>query len=152
MKLKQSLRSWLPVLIWSLAIFVVSSMPTVQTTEIYWWDFLLKKTAHVIEYGILFFLCFEAVNNLGFRFRDKKLVISKKNINLAKINWYFPFIFSTLYAASDEYHQSFVPGRHAKVRDIGFDILGMLIVLFLIKRFLEKTVVGKTVKTVNKKI
>lgn len=32
-----------------------------------------------------------------------------------------------LYAASDEFHQSFVPGRGPRVMDIGIDTLGSLV-------------------------
>ena len=35
------------------------------------------------------------------------------------------------YGAVDEMHQSFVPGRHASLADIGYDALGALASLFL---------------------
>lgn len=116
MKIKYFLSLWLPVVFWCILIFSLSSIPTVQTSEIYWWDFIIKKTAHVLEYGILYFLVFRAMNS--------------KNI---KPNWAFPFLFCLLYAITDEYHQSFVPGRHCKAMDIGFDSLGMLISFWRIK-------------------
>ncbi|MGL5593464.1 MAG: VanZ family protein [Cetobacterium sp.] len=33
-------------------------------------------------------------------------------------------LFILLYAIGDEYHQSFIPGREATLRDIGIDLLG----------------------------
>ena len=33
-----------------------------------------------------------------------------------------------LYAISDEVHQSFVPGRHARWYDVGFDMIGAWVV------------------------
>lgn len=33
-------------------------------------------------------------------------------------------LFILLYAIGDEYHQSFIPGRDATLRDIGIDLLG----------------------------
>lgn len=37
------------------------------------------------------------------------------------------WIFTILYAITDEYHQSFVPGRNSRLFDIGIDSLGSLI-------------------------
>lgn len=126
MFLKQKIKLWFPVVTWCLVIFIFSSIPTLPTPKILWWDFILKKSAHVIEYGILYYLVFKAVKNtsevlcpvpygtgsLSFTSEVKKIKI-------------ITFIFCLIYALSDEYHQSFVPGRHAKLMDIGFDFLGM---------------------------
>lgn len=82
----------------------------------------MKKTAHVTEYAILYFLVFRAISH---KFSLKK--------NLSRLA--LPtLIFTLLYSCSDEYHQSFVPGRHMKLMDVGFDTLGMLISLHLIKK------------------
>ncbi len=40
---------------------------------------------------------------------------------------WWAFLVGLLYAGSDEYHQTFVPGRHGTVVDLGVDILGMLV-------------------------
>ncbi len=40
------------------------------------------------------------------------------------------FALALIYAASDEYHQSFVPGRGARITDVGIDSIGALIGLF----------------------
>ena len=121
MKFRQFLNRWLPVIFWCGLIFLFSSIPTVQTSKIYWWDFVLKKTAHVIEYAVLFFLTFRAVTPT-----NKKSLITNYSLLIT-------FIFCLLYAITDEYHQSFVPGRHCKAMDIGFDSLGMLISFWRIK-------------------
>ena len=42
------------------------------------------------------------------------------------------FIFCVLYAATDEFHQSFVGGRGPSVRDVGIDSLGVLIATILL--------------------
>lgn len=80
-------------------------------------NFLLKKTAHVVEYAILYWLTWRAVN------QDKKT-----------IEYLWPLIFVVLYAISDEVHQSFVPGRHARAYDVGFDTLGASLIILGIKR------------------
>ena len=68
----------------------------------------------MIEYAILFFLLWRALRQ-NYEFKKNKL-----NIYL------LTFLFCLLYAASDEFHQSFVIGRTATIRDVGFDFLGML--------------------------
>ena len=113
---------WLPVVIWCLVIFILSSIPTLPAPKIIWWDFILKKTAHVIEYAILYFLVYRALSR-NFS-RSKKLLFT-----------FYSLLFTLVYAFSDEYHQSFVPGRHPKLMDIGFDSLGML---FSHRFFLKK--------------
>lgn len=114
-----------PLILWSLVIFSFSSFPTVETSEIYWWDFAIKKTAHFVEYFILTILSYRAV----VFYEDK---LSSKEIFL------ICFLFSFLYAASDEYHQSFVPGREAKVRDVLIDNIGILSAIWYIKKSFPK--------------
>ena len=115
---------WLPVFFWMGVIFTLSSIPTLPAPKIIWWDFLLKKSAHVIEYAILYYFVYRALSK-GFKNENLELRIGKKKvkINLALCS----FLLVLSYAFSDEFHQSFVPGRHCKLMDIGFDSLGMII-------------------------
>ena len=121
MKFHKVILLWLPVGFWCAVIFTLSSIPTLPSPKIIWWDFVLKKSAHVIEYAILYYLFFRAFS---------KNFSLKKNFPIAVCC----LLFTVLYAFSDEFHQSFIPGRHMKLMDIGFDSLGMLISLFLIKK------------------
>ncbi len=121
---------WGPVIIWAGLIFLISSFPTLPHVGFIWWDFVLKKSAHIIEYIIFYFLLIRALNPT-----------SAKQILPTKINpetWTFALIIAILYACSDEIHQSFVPGRTCKVTDVGFDTFGMLISQQLIKRHAGK--------------
>lgn len=43
---------------------------------------------------------------------------------------FLPLLIVLLYAVSDEFHQSLVPGRYPTGRDIGYDILGASLVFF----------------------
>ena len=81
------------------------------SVPIIWWDFVIKKTAHIGEYAILYFLLWRAI----------------------KKGWITPLVLGLIYALSDEYHQSFVLGRTATLRDAGFDLSGMLIMLYALK-------------------
>lgn len=62
-------------------------------------------------YAILYLLCYRAIGitNQSFSFTHK---------------WLIPLVLCFAYAISDEIHQSFVPGRYATLRDIGYDLLG----------------------------
>ena len=112
---------YLPSIIWMVIIFYFSSR---QTTGIggdsYWWRFFILKSFHIIEYGVLAILLFIAT--------------SKYNYSL--------FI-GVLYAISDEFHQSIVPGRTATLRDIFFDISGIFLGLLIISLLLKITKINK---------
>jgi len=137
MKIKKILFLWLPVVVWSAVIFTLSSIKTLPTQEIYWWDFVLKKTAHVVEYAILYFLVFRAINKADCRLKEGLAYdIKIGKTTLRPQDWLIPFVLTLFYAFSDEYHQSFVPGRHCKLMDIGFDSLGMVLSFWQIKKHL----------------
>lgn len=109
MNFKDFLSKWLPVGLWCGVIFYLSAMPATKASDNPLLDYLLHDLAHVIEYGILFWL-----------------VIRARGGNLDK----FPlstFLFLFLYGLSDETHQYFVPTRSAKPEDIFFDLLGGLL-------------------------
>jgi vanZ family protein len=51
--------------------------------------------------------------------------MSTFDIRLYK-KWIISMLVGVLYAASDEFHQSFVPGRSPSIVDVGIDSLGVL--------------------------
>lgn len=71
--------------------------------------FLIRKSAHFIAYFILGFLVFHTTR-----------LFIKRNLLTVII----AFIISILYAISDEYHQTFIPGRSGEVRDVLLDSFG----------------------------
>ena len=99
----------LPVIIWAGVIFYFSSIPHLQIEELGTWDTIFRKIAHATEYGVLAFLALR----LGWR-QEKRTVL----ILIIVI------VFCSLYAWSDEYHQSFIEGRVFSVWDILIDTLG----------------------------
>lgn len=121
-KIKIIISLWGPVALWLTVIFSLSSIPTLPKAGFIWWDFIIKKSAHVIEYAILFFLLWRAAIK-----NHQPSAISHQPFILI-------FVFCILYAFSDEFHQSFVPGRTAHIRDVGFDALGMLASWWKIKQ------------------
>ena len=78
----------------------------------------VRKLGHFSEYLMLGFFSFSYFSNLFLKsdkFRDFKKTMS--------ISW----IFSILYAASDEFHQTFVAGRDGNIIDVLIDSSGALV-------------------------
>ena len=115
---------WLPVLLWALFIFSFSSVTTPRISETHWQDFIIKKLAHVVEYGMFALLLFRAFKGSG--------VVSKKALVYA----FFTCVF---YGITDEFHQSFTPGREPTVRDALVDSAGSLIALLTVRDIMPKT-------------
>jgi VanZ family protein len=122
MKLKRWLFLWGPAILWCGVIFGFSSIPTPPKVGFIWWDFLIKKSAHITEYAILFFLIWRAIRN------SFKLQVVRPKLFLGIL------FFCLFYAISDEFHQSFVMGRTPTVRDVGFDLTGMVLAWYAIKK------------------
>ena len=97
------LRNWLPVLVWAGLIFGFSSVPDLGT-GLGGWDLVLRKIAHAAEYAMLGALLARATGRTGLA-----------------------FAIGTLYAVSDEIHQSFVPGRMGSPLDVAIDAAGVAI-------------------------
>jgi len=104
------LNYWLPVIIWAGIIFWLSSIPDLESGLKQ--DFILRKIAHMLEFAILTFLLIRG--------------LKQEKLNYKKVILY-SLIFALLYALTDEYHQSFVLGRHASLKDAGVDSIGILI-------------------------
>jgi VanZ family protein len=76
------------------------------------WDLVLRKLAHMAEFGTLFALWWRAL-----RWRAP---LAAAAITLA-------------YAATDEYHQSFVAGRAGAVQDVAVDALGVCLAYIAVR-------------------
>ena len=101
---------WLPVFLWACVIFALSSIQQITVAEFFIWDFAAKKVAHLTEYAVLYALFLRATEK----------------------NWILSFVMTMVYAASDEIHQSYVPGRTAAVYDLAFDFSGASISAYII--------------------
>ena len=82
-------------------------------------DALFRKSAHVIEYGILAVLLYGGLaNERPFRWR---------------LRWALWCVFiAGAYSLTDEFHQMFVPGRHASLMDCGVDAAGAAIAVAIV--------------------
>ena len=102
---------WLPVLLWLVMIFILSSIPgrdfPVMPTET--WHFWAHRFAHFSEYMIL-----------GALFARAGLV-NRPNKSLMTLAVFIVMVFAA--GLFDEWHQSFVPGRMSQMLDVYFDTL-----------------------------
>jgi len=109
---------WGPALAWMVLIFAASSLSSEalesagsakasRSAPIV----VNQVTAHLIEFGVLAALLYRA---LSYR---KGLFVQ----------WVVVVVATTAYGASDEFHQSFVPGRYPSWLDIGFDTVGAIL-------------------------
>lgn len=121
--MNQNFKNWFLVFLWVGLIFILSHQPNLKSDLPSDWDFILRKIAHFTEYAVLVFLL---INALKFYQIPKR-----------KIIW-LSIILSILYAFSDEYHQSFILGRQASLRDVGIDSLGVFLGAWLNKRKMIK--------------
>jgi VanZ family protein len=88
-----------PLLLMGL-IFYLSAQPDLNS-GLGTWDAILRKGAHMTEFGLLWFLWTRLVGPFG------------------------ALAISLTYAASDEFHQTFVDGRHGTPVDWAIDAAGM---------------------------
>jgi VanZ family protein len=108
--LPRALSLWLPVVLWAGLIFGLSSIPDLGT-GLGGWDLVLRKTAHAAEFAVFGFLLVRAFG--------QELPAVAAGI---------------AYAASDEVHQSFVPGRLGSVWDFLLDSVGVVLGVLLLRR------------------
>lgn len=118
----KKIKYWFPPIIWAGLIFYMSSRSNIHTVDVYWQDFVIKKIAHFTEYFIFTVLVYRALSNTTNLSKKKSLVIS--------------FIITVVYAVSDELHQSFIPGREPRVRDVFIDASGSAFALFMFDKML----------------
>ena len=143
--MKNFLKHWLPVLIWLGVIFLGSTdMLSAEHTPRFLVPFLrwidpqisfatlnaiqlgIRKLGHLTEYAILAMLLWRALRS-GTRWQMKM-----------SISFLVAVLASAIFAASDEFHQSFVPSRTASPTDVMIDICGTLIGLSICWMFAKR--------------
>jgi VanZ family protein len=124
LKLRNFLKYWLPVILFLGLIFFFSSRPTPTVSAVDWGDFLFKKTIHFFEFGTLSLLFYRVFHNTT-SWTIKKVAL-------------WAIVLTVLYAVSDEFHQSFIIGRTATVRDVMIDITGAIFALISLWKLLPK--------------
>ena len=98
-------------------IFLFSSQPGEESSKISN-DLIIRKLGHFSEYMTLGFFSFSYLSNL---------FIENNNIKDFKKTGILSFLFSIIYASSDEFHQTFVLGRDGNIVDVLIDSSGALV-------------------------
>jgi len=127
---------WVPTLMWMGVIFWFSSRSASQAAQVDWLDFFIKKTAHFVEYFILAVLLSSSLAN-SLRITLKQLLCIALAVSIC-------------YAASDEYHQSRVPGREPRVRDVTIDTVGASTAVAILYLSHTRTRLGRRILGSNK--
>ena len=141
--------SAVPLLIWLIVIFTFSAKPAFESGQqsgalvkilkeclngfapkanqaLINWNFvetIIRKAAHFTVYFIL--------GMLSLNLADKIIKNRKSCVITA-------FIFSVLYAVSDEIHQAFVPGRACRLFDVALDSFGAFLGIMLLYKLFKK--------------
>ena len=122
------MKYWVPPLLYMALIFAVSSLEQapLPMPEFEW--LTIDKLYHFIEYAILGAL-------LAWAF-----VKAKPSVVPSKLIWLVAAGLSILYGASDEWHQTFVPGRFATLADWVADVFGSIAGVLAVYLYYKKVV------------
>ena len=126
---KKRIIKWVILIIWMIIIFLFSNqaysgdtthsilenvLPSILNIDIL--NFIIRKSAHFIEYFILTLLTISLL---------KEYSLTERIILLLSL------IICFTYACTDEIHQAFIPGRTSLFKDVLIDTSGGLISLIL---------------------
>jgi len=123
---KNGLWRWVPSILLMTVIFIASGTPGKDIPGFGVLDTILKKGAHMAGYALLAISYLHAIADSG---KAKRLIIV------------MAIVLAGLYAVTDEFHQSFTPGRNPSVADVGIDAVGAII----------GTLIWSRIKTPSKK-
>jgi VanZ family protein len=113
----KKLDPWAPPLLLMAVIFFFSAQPNLSS-GLGWIDHVGRKFIHASEYALLCFLWWRALRT-----------------RLDPVVALLPaWAITTLYAATDEFHQTFVAGRHGSPVDVLIDATGVLITWLVLRR------------------
>ena len=111
---------WLPILVWAGVIFAFSATPNLRVAQAADVDFVVRKAGHMFVFGVLAVLIWRALAYSAVR---------------RAMLW--SLALTAAYAATDEFHQSFIAGRHPALQDVGIDSFGALLFLLALALWLR---------------
>src|SRR3954453_2421422 len=121
MSVLKKLDPWLPPLVLMAVIFYFSAQPNLNS-GLGWIDHIGRKIVHASEYALLCFLWWRALRTVF----DRVVALAPA------------WAIAAIYACTDEYHQSFVNGRHASWVDVAIDSMGAGLFALLVFRAQRK--------------
>jgi VanZ family protein len=120
-------RFHLPVFLWMALIFALSSVPGSALAPM---EFpFAHPIAHSLLYATLCFLLYRAFGHQSFSLFLRRFRLIAALVSVA------------VWGASDEYHQSFTPGRTPEFKDFMIDVSAALVVsilIMIINRFRDR--------------
>ena len=96
--------------------FLLWLNPTISYETVATIHLVLRKLGHVTEYAILTALLWRAL-------RGSFSGLSRRTISVCT------FVVAAAFAASDEFHQTFIPSRTAAVHDVFIDCVGIMLAI-----------------------
>jgi VanZ family protein len=143
--MKSFVKYWLPLVTWLVVMFVGSTeVMSAEHTSRYIVPFLLwlkpgmspktiwiilvvtRKCAHVAEYAILALLLSRALRTVPVLSTKTPVLFGAALLGCA------------VFAASDEFHQTFIKSRTPSVRDVFLDVAGALVGLLIAASFTHR--------------
>ncbi len=143
-KLSKRLYLWLPPVLMMSLIFIGSTVilsgdntsrilvpllkfffPYADTETLNLFRWVIRKCAHMGEFGLLALLFWRAIV-------FSNLKPGTKILKWPVLKTWQAWCLTVLYAASDEFHQTFVPSRVGAISDVGFDAFGATMSLLLL--------------------
>ena len=109
----------LPPLVVMGAIFFLSAQSSSGSHSVF--ELILRKLAHVTEYAVLTLCWWRALSGLRVSGSNRRRVLLAVGLALA-------------YSVSDEFHQTFISGRHGTPVDVLIDSVGMTIAAVIATR------------------
>jgi len=146
------LKYWLPVLLWLGFIFIGSTdlmsaehtsrflipillwlKPDISPEALAQVHFVLRKLGHVTEYAILAMLLWRAL-----RHETNPQIKAILRLRSGQTLFLSVWILCAIFAATDEYHQSFVASRSAAIGDVLIDDAGAIFGLLISAGFAKR--------------
>lgn len=148
---------WLFVILWMWVIFSFSAQPATESDEIS--EGFTKKIVRVIDFADqlsekeidliadnLNHIVRKSAHFCAYALLSLLVALLLKEYNFVRHHaMILAVVISGLYACTDEFHQTFVPGRSGEIRDVGIDTLGAIFgvltlyfVSFVVKRIKER--------------
>lgn len=101
----QTLIAWGPAAVWAAVLFLLSEVQGAPRPEL---AALNDKVVHLVLYGVL----------------GATLAWGRRSSRAGVPHWALLLV-GVAYGAADEWHQRFVPDRHASLADLAADVVGL---------------------------
>jgi cytochrome b561 len=139
------IKRWAPAFIMMATIFGFSSIPSKEMPSFGGLDFSIKKFGHALGYALLALTYLRGLRAFGQKSHTVYEGENPSNSNaiasfVGNHPSFFAWMLALLFSGTDEFHQSFVPGRNPSLWDVFlFDNLGAVTGLWIYHLFGKRT-------------